>query len=69
MLVDAEAPEKSQEIAYAGAMSRRCPVQDAQDFWSTIQEQALEESVTVKYGFAPGPGVHNVDTGQGDSVT
>jgi hypothetical protein len=68
MLVDVEAPDKSQEYAYAGAMSRRCPVQDAQDYWTTPQEQALEESDTVKYGFAPGPGVHNVDTGQGDPV-
>jgi hypothetical protein len=50
MLVDAEAPESSQEIAYAGAMSRRCVVQDAQDFWSSIQEQAQEEQDAVKYG-------------------
>jgi hypothetical protein len=68
MLVDAEAPEKSQEHVYAGAMSRRCPVQDAQDYWTTLQEQAQEECDTVKYGFAPGPGVHNVDAGQGDPV-
>jgi hypothetical protein len=51
MLVDAEAPEKSQEIAYAGAMSRRCPVQDAQDFWSSIQDQAQEELDTIRNGF------------------
>jgi hypothetical protein len=50
MLVDAEAPEKSQEIAYAGAMSRRCVVQDAQDFWSSIQEQAQEEQETLAKG-------------------
>jgi hypothetical protein len=38
MLVDADAPEKSQEIAYAGAMSRRCPVQDAQDYWKSATQ-------------------------------
>jgi hypothetical protein len=69
MLVDVEAPEKSQEISFAGAMSRRCPVQDAQDYWTTPKEQAQEECDTVKCGFAPGPGVHNVDTGQGVSVS
>jgi hypothetical protein len=68
-LVDVEAPEKSQEISYAGAMSRRCPVQDAQDYWTTPKEQAQEECVTVEHGFAPGPDVHNVDTGPGDSVS
>jgi hypothetical protein len=67
-LVDVEAPEKSQEISFAGAMSRRCPVQDAQDYWDTPKDQAQEECVTVEYGFAPGPDVHNVDTGPGDSV-
>jgi hypothetical protein len=60
-LVDAEAPEKSMRIASSGAMSRRYPVQDA-------QEQAQEECDTVKYGFPPEPDVHNVDTGSGESV-
>jgi ribonuclease HI len=59
--VDVEAPQKSQDISYAGAMSRRCPVQDAQDYWTTPKEQAQEECVTVLHGFAPGPDVHNVD--------
>jgi hypothetical protein len=68
-LVDVEAPDKSQRIATAGAMSRRYPVQDAQDYWTTPKEQAQEECVTVEYGFAPGPDVHNVDTDPGDSVS
>jgi hypothetical protein len=51
MLVDSEAPEKLQELAYAGAMSRRCPVQDAQDYWGTLEEQAREEQDTLKHGF------------------
>jgi hypothetical protein len=68
-LPDVDAPQKSQDISYAGAMSRRCPVQDAQDYWTPPKDQAQEECVTVKYGFAPGPDVHNVDTGPGDSVS
>jgi hypothetical protein len=51
MLVSEEAPDRLQELAYAGAMSRRCPVQDAQDYWSTIEEQAQEEQVTLAKGF------------------
>jgi hypothetical protein len=68
-LVDSEAPDKSSRIARSGAMSRRYPVQDAQDYFSRPQEQAQEECVTVANGFAPGPDVHNVDTGPGDSVS
>jgi hypothetical protein len=67
-LVDVEAPEKSQRVAASGALSRRCPVQDAQDYWSTPQEQAQEECVTVANTFAPASDVHNVDTDAGDSV-
>jgi hypothetical protein len=67
-LVDVEAPEKSQRIAHAGAMSRRYPVQYAQDYFSTHQEQAQEECDTVANGFAPEPDVHNVHTGSGDPV-
>jgi hypothetical protein len=51
MLVDSEAPDKSQEIAYAGAMSRRCPVQDAQDYWSSLEDQAQEERDLLTKGF------------------
>jgi hypothetical protein len=65
---DAEAPEKSQRVASLAALSRRCPIQDATDYWSSIQDQAQEESVTVEHGFAPAQDVHNVDTCTGDSV-
>jgi hypothetical protein len=67
-LVDVEAPEKSQRISSAGALSRRLPVQDASDYWSSPQEQAQAECVTVEHGFAPASDVHNVDTDAGDSV-
>jgi hypothetical protein len=43
---DADAPEKSQRVAGLAALSRRCLVQDATDYWTTPQEQAQEESVT-----------------------
>jgi hypothetical protein len=66
--VDAEAPDKSAQIAQSGAISRKYPIQDAQDFWSSPQEQAQEECDTVEHGFAPEPGVHNVDAGSGDPV-
>jgi hypothetical protein len=62
-------PVKSQNVSSTGALSRRCPIQDANDYWSSPQEQAQEESVTVLHGFAPVPDVHNVDTGAGDSVS
>jgi hypothetical protein len=64
---DAEAPEKSQRVASLAALSRRCPIQDATDYWSSIQDQAQEESGTVEHGFAPAQDVHNVDTCAGDS--
>jgi hypothetical protein len=66
--VDAEAPEKSAQIAQSGAISRKYPVQDAQDLWSSPQEQAQEECDTVEHDFAPEPDSHNVDTGLGDPV-
>jgi hypothetical protein len=59
---DSVAPEKSQRIARTAALSRRCPTQDAVDYWSTPEEQAQEESVTVEQGFAPTQDVHNGDT-------
>jgi hypothetical protein len=65
---DAEAPEKSLRIASLAALSRRCPIQDATDYWSSIQEQAQEESVTAEHGFAPTQDVHNVDICAGDPV-
>jgi hypothetical protein len=67
-LVDAEAPERSSGIAQSGATSRKYPVQDAVDFWSSADGQAQEECDTVEYGFAPEPDVHNVDTGLGEAV-
>jgi hypothetical protein len=68
-LVDAEAPDKSSQIALSGALSRRYPVQDAQDYFSSPQEQAQEECDTVANGFAPDSDVHNVDAGLGVSVS
>jgi hypothetical protein len=63
---DVEASEKSQRVSSVGALSRRCPAQDANDYWSSPQDQAQEECVTVSCGFAPASDVHNVDTGAGD---
>jgi hypothetical protein len=65
-LPDVEAPEKSQRVSSVGALSRRWPIQDANDYWSSPQDRAQEECVTVSCGFAPAPDVHNVDTGAGD---
>jgi hypothetical protein len=56
-LPDAEAPEKSCRIAQTAALSRRCPIQDATDYWVSP-----EESVTGSGGSAPGQDVHNLDT-------
>jgi hypothetical protein len=58
---DSIAPEKSQRIARTAALSRKCPIQDAVDYWSTPEEQTREESVTGTSGFAPAQDVHNVD--------
>jgi hypothetical protein len=62
------APERSQRVAHFAALSRRCLVQDACDYWSSPQDQAQEERVTDSCGFAPAQDVHNVDTCAGDSV-
>jgi hypothetical protein len=59
---DSVAPERSQRIARTAALSRRCPIQDANDYWSTPEEQAQEESVTDEQGVAPAQDRHNVDT-------
>jgi hypothetical protein len=59
---DSIAPEKSQQIARTAALSRKCPIQDAVDYWSSPEEQAQEESVTGEQGFAPAQDSHNVDT-------
>jgi hypothetical protein len=46
-LVDAEAPDKSCKVAQQAALSRRCIVQDAIDYWNppVAQERADTESV------------------------
>jgi uncharacterized protein (DUF2384 family) len=59
---DSLAPDKSQRVARLAALSRRCPVQDAVDYWKSPEEQAQEECVTGQAGFAPAQDVHNVDT-------
>jgi hypothetical protein len=66
--LNAEALEKSQRVAGLVTLSRRCSIQDATDHWSSIQDQAQEESATVEHGFAPAQDVHNVDTCAGDPV-
>jgi hypothetical protein len=58
---DAVAPEKSQRVVRTAALSRRCPVQDAVDYWNSPEEQAQEESVIGESEFAPAQDVHNVD--------
>jgi hypothetical protein len=55
--VDAEASEKSCRVAYDAAVSRRCPIQDAIDYWVSP-----EEAATGSGGSAPDQGGHNVDT-------
>jgi hypothetical protein len=62
------APEKSQRVAGLAALSRRCLIQDACDYWGSTQDQAQEESDTESRGFAPAQDVHNVDTCAGGSV-
>jgi hypothetical protein len=59
---DSVAPEKSQRVARLAALSRRCPIQDANDYWKSPEEQAQEECDTGEHGFAPAQDVHNVDT-------
>jgi hypothetical protein len=59
---DSLAPDKSQRVARLAALSRRCSIQDAVDYWSTPDGQAQEECVTGQAGFAPAQDVHNVDT-------
>jgi hypothetical protein len=55
--VDAEAPDKSCRIAYPAAVSRKCPIQDATDYWGGRSSQD-----TVSGGSAPGQGGYSVDT-------
>jgi hypothetical protein len=54
--VDAEAMEKPCRIATQAALSRRCPIQDAYDYWVPRRESA---AVSVP---EPGQDSHNVGT-------
>jgi hypothetical protein len=51
---DSEASEKSQRIARTAALSRRCPIMDAVDYWKSPEEQAREEMATGESGFISG---------------
>jgi hypothetical protein len=55
--VDSEASEKSCRIAHNAAISRRCPIQDATDYWVSP-----EDAGTGSGGSALDQGGHNVDT-------
>jgi hypothetical protein len=58
--VDAEASEKSYRVAFLAATSRKCPIQDATDYWSPRNAQV--ESDTDLPDSAPDQDSHNVDT-------
>jgi hypothetical protein len=58
--VDAEAPDNSCRVALLAATSRKCPIQDATDYWCPRNAQV--ESGTVQGGPAPGQDSHNVGT-------
>jgi hypothetical protein len=51
---DTEAPEKSQRIARTAALSRRCPIMDAVDYWKSPEEQAQEEEGMLAQGCISG---------------
>jgi hypothetical protein len=53
--VDVKLPDESCRVAHDAAVSRRCPIQDAVDYWLRS-----EEAATVSGGSAPGQGGHNV---------
>jgi hypothetical protein len=59
-LVDAEAPDKSCRVSHNAALSRRCPIPDATDYWLPVEGQA--EAVTDFSDAAPGQDRHNIDT-------
>jgi hypothetical protein len=48
---DSEVSEKSQRIARTAALSRRCPIMDAVDYWKSTEELAREENATGESGF------------------
>jgi hypothetical protein len=47
-LPEAQAPEKSIRVAHTAALSRRCPIQDASDYWGTLEDQAKEEAAMIE---------------------
>jgi hypothetical protein len=55
--VDAEASDNACRIAHDAAVSRRCPIQDAVNYWVSPEEAATDSG-----GSAPNQGGHNVDT-------
>jgi hypothetical protein len=80
-LPDADAPEKAQRIAQTAALSRRCPIMDAHDYWASLQAQIQEESDMIEAkaiigvdrsspeqisGIPAEPDSHNVGTGSED---
>jgi hypothetical protein len=58
--IDAEASEKSGRVSRIAALSRRCPIQDAADYWPPPDGQ--EGAVTGMSSSAPGQDSHNVGT-------
>jgi hypothetical protein len=45
---DTEVSEKSQRVARTAALSRRCPIMDAHDYWSSIADQTREETDMIE---------------------
>jgi hypothetical protein len=80
-LPDVDAPEKAQRIAQTAALSRRCSIMDAHDYWAPLQSQVQEEAAMLDAKAIIGvdrsspeqisripaePDSHNVDTGSED---
>jgi hypothetical protein len=78
---DVDAPEKAQRISQTAAVSRRCPIMDAHDYWTSAEEQAREEAAMIdakaiigedrsspeqSSGICAEPDSHNVGTGSED---
>jgi hypothetical protein len=58
--VDAEAPDKSSRVAHKAALSRKCPIQDAANYWLPVESQV--ETATASGSPALAQDRHNVDT-------
>jgi hypothetical protein len=80
-LPDVQAPEKAQRISQTAAISRRCPIMDAHNYWTSVQDQAQEEAAMIvskaitgedrgspeqSSGIRAEPDSHNVDTDSED---